>query len=125
MGQLSDESTPGLTAFSDTPPSSRWAGDIRALVLALAVTTVTCLASGALKSMAGEIAPIWLTNAVLLAQMMVARPRQRYWVFAGGVLGNLAANLYVGESLGVSVSYSLADIVEVLVAFLFAPRIST
>jgi integral membrane sensor domain MASE1 len=95
------------------------------LVLALAVTTVTCLASGTLKTMAGEIAPIWLTNAVLLAQMMVAGPRQRYWVLAGGVLGNLAANLFVGESLGVSVSYSSADILEVLVAFLFAPRIST
>ncbi|WP_233809529.1 bifunctional diguanylate cyclase/phosphodiesterase [Paraburkholderia sp. HP33-1] len=94
-------------------------------MLALAVTTVACLASGILKTMAGEIAPIWLTNAVLLAQMMVAPPRQRHWVFAGGVLGNLAANLLFGESLRVAFSYSSADILEVLVAFLFAPGIST
>jgi diguanylate cyclase (GGDEF)-like protein/PAS domain S-box-containing protein len=125
MGQSSEGLTPVLRAFVDELRSTRWAGDIWTLMLALAVTTVTCLASGALKSMAGEIAPIWLTNAVLLAQMMVARPRQRYWVLAGGVLGNLAANFYVGESLGVSFSYSFADIGEVLVAFLFAPRIST
>ncbi|MEX3840415.1 diguanylate cyclase domain-containing protein [Paraburkholderia sp. BR10879] len=89
------------------------------------VTTLTCLASGALKTMAGEIAPIWLTNAVLLSQLMVAPPRRRYSVFAGGVLGNLAANLFVGESFGVSASYSSADIVEVLIALAFAPRIST
>jgi hypothetical protein len=42
------------------------------------VTTLTCLASGALKTMAGEIAPIWLTNAVLLSQLMAASRRQRY-----------------------------------------------
>jgi integral membrane sensor domain MASE1 len=89
------------------------------------VTTLTCLASGALKTMAGEIAPIWLTNAVLLSQLMAASRRRRYWVFAGGVLGNLTANLYVGESLWVSASYSSADIVEVAIAFAFAPRVST
>jgi diguanylate cyclase (GGDEF)-like protein/PAS domain S-box-containing protein len=125
MGQSSEGPTQGSRAFADNLPSSRWTRDVEALVLALAVTTVTCLASGTLKTMAGEIAPIWLTNAVLLAQMLVAPPRQRYWVFAGGVLGNLAANLFVGESLGVSFSYSSADILEVLVAFVFTPRIST
>ena len=125
MGQSSEGPTPGLTASVDAPPPSGWIRDMWALILALAVTTVTCLASGTLKTMAGEVAPIWLTNAVLLAQMMVAPPRQRYWVLGGGVLGNLAANLWVGESLGVSVAYSSADILEVWVAFLFAPRIST
>ena len=125
MGQSSEGPAAGLRAFVNASPPSCWTRDICALVLALAVTTVTCLASGTLKTMAGEIAPIWLTNAVLLAQMMVAPPRQRYWVLAGGVLGNLAANLIVGESLGVSAAYSSADILEVLVAFVFAPRIST
>jgi diguanylate cyclase (GGDEF)-like protein/PAS domain S-box-containing protein len=56
---------------------------------------------------------------------MVARGRRRYWVLAGGVLGNLAANFYVGESAGVSFSYSSADILEVLVALVFAPRVSS
>ncbi|MCC8402516.1 diguanylate cyclase [Paraburkholderia sp. MMS20-SJTN17] len=125
MEQSSEGLTPGYGASVGQLPSFRWTRDAGALMLALAVTTVTCLASGTLKTMAGEIAPIWLTNAVLLAQMMVAPPRQRYWVFAGGVLGNLAANLIFGESIGVCLSYSSADILEVLVAFVFAPRIST
>jgi diguanylate cyclase (GGDEF)-like protein/PAS domain S-box-containing protein len=124
MGQVSEGPSPGLRTFVHAPLSSRWSRDIWALVLALAVTTITCLASGTLKTMAGEIAPIWLPNAVLLAQMVVAPPGQRYWVLAGGVLGNFAANLLVGDSLGVSVSYVSANILEVLIAFSFAPRVT-
>ena len=117
--------SPRLRAASLSSSIAAGLADVGHLLLALMVTTLTCLASGALKTMAGEIAPIWLTNAVLLAQLMAASPRRRHWVFAGGVLGNLAANLYVGESLGVSASYSSADIVEVLIAFAFAPRVSS
>lgn len=95
-----------------------------AVSLAFVVTLVTCVASGALKSMAGEIAAIWLANAVLLAQMMVVAPGQRYWVLAGGVAGNIAANLTDGN-LAVSLSYTSADIVEVLIAFSFAPRVTS
>jgi diguanylate cyclase (GGDEF)-like protein/PAS domain S-box-containing protein len=94
------------------------------MLLAFAVTTLTCVLSVALKSMAGEIAAIWLANAVLLAQMMVASRATRRWVLAGGIAGNVAANL-LGEGLAVSLSYTLADIVEVLIAFSFAPRITT
>lgn len=125
MGNPAGRLASDLQVFVEVSRLSRWAQDLWHLLLALIVTTVTCLASGALKTMAGEIAPIWLTNAVLLAQMMVVPRRQRYWVLAGGVLGNLAANLLVGESLGVSLSYSSADIIEVMVALAFAARIST
>ncbi|MFM0632438.1 hypothetical protein [Paraburkholderia xenovorans] len=41
------------------------------------------------------------------------------------MLGNLAANLFVGESLAASVADTFADILEVLVAFVLAPSIST
>jgi diguanylate cyclase (GGDEF)-like protein/PAS domain S-box-containing protein len=95
-----------------------------AVLLAFVLTLLTCVASGALKSMAGEIAAIWLANAVLLAQMMVAASRQRYWVLAGGIAGNLAANL-LNANWAVSLSYTLADIVEVLIAFSFAPRVTS
>jgi integral membrane sensor domain MASE1 len=54
------------------------AGEVWHLLLALMVTSLTCLASGARQTMAGEIAPIWLTNAVLLSQLMAASRRQRY-----------------------------------------------
>src|SRR5258707_10268507 len=84
--------------FVDMLRASPGIAAIWSLLLAFVVTMLTCMVSGALKTMGGEIAPIWLTNAVLLAQLMVAPPRRWYWVLAGGTLGNLAANL-LGESL--------------------------
>ncbi|MFL9922231.1 hypothetical protein PQR75_44600 [Paraburkholderia fungorum] len=105
--------------------SPGWANAVRAMVLALAVTTVTSLVSRTLKATAGEIAPIWLTNAAFLAQMMMAPHRERCWAFAGGVLGYLSASLLVGERLSVSVSYLCANLLEVLVALAFAPPVST
>ena len=124
MGKSPEGPTRELRAFIDTSRLRRWASNIWSLLLAVAVTLLTCMASGALQTMAGEIAPLWLTNAVLLAQLMVAPSRQRYWVLAGGVLGNIAANL-LGESLAVSLSYTAADILEVVIAFAFAPHVST
>ncbi|ADG14523.1 diguanylate cyclase with PAS/PAC sensor [Paraburkholderia atlantica] len=125
MGNPAARRSPSLRAVTQTSRLAKRLGDVWCLLLTVTATTLTCLASGALKTMAGEIAPIWFTNAVLLSQLMVVSRRRRYWVLAGGVLGNLAANLYVGESLGVSVSYSSADIVEVLIAFAFAPLVSS
>ncbi|MGF6837891.1 diguanylate cyclase (GGDEF)-like protein/PAS domain S-box-containing protein [Paraburkholderia youngii] len=125
MGNPAARRSPSLLAVAQTSRLAKRLGDVWHLLLTLTATTLTCLASGALKTMAGEIAPIWFTNAVLLSQLMVVSRRRRYWVLTGGLLGNLAANLYVGESLGVSVSYSSADIVEVLIAFAFAPLVSS
>jgi diguanylate cyclase (GGDEF)-like protein/PAS domain S-box-containing protein len=124
-----EKSTAGPTSElrerADSPRSSRYPGSWFVL-LAFAVTGLACLASGAFNSMADEIAPIWLPSAVLLAQLMVAPRRQRYRVFAAGMLGNLvAAKLLVGESLGVALSFTSANILQVGIALVFAPHTST
>jgi len=105
--------------------SSRGVAHLRSMLLALAVTTVAYLVCWSLKTMGDDIAPIWFANAVFLAQMVVAQPRQRYWVLAGGALGNLAARLIAGESLAALFSYSFSGILEVVIALRFVPRIST
>jgi diguanylate cyclase (GGDEF)-like protein/PAS domain S-box-containing protein len=125
MGKAAAGSSAPLKAFIGAPHSSRWARNLWSMLLALVLTTVAFLASRALRTMAGQISPIWLANAVLLAQMMVARPRQRYWVLAGGILGNLAANLLVGRSLGVALAFTSADILEVVIALVFASSVPT
>ena len=102
-----------------------WVQNLQSVLLALAATTVACLVCWSLKTVDNEIAPIWFTNSVLLAQMMVGRPRQRYWVLAGGALGNLAARLMAGESLAALFSYSSSGILEVVIALRFVPRVST
>ncbi|WNC94768.1 diguanylate cyclase [Paraburkholderia sp. FT54] len=114
-----------MSALIEAMLSPGWDNAVRAMVLALAVTTVTSLVSRALKVTAGEIGPIWLTNAALLAQMIVVPHRLRCWAFAGGMLGYLSASLLVGERLFVSVSYLCANLLEVLVALAFAPPVST
>jgi len=124
MGQPAEGPTGKSQAFPAPLPAQRTRSAIGAMLLAFGVTLLTCMLSGALKSMADQIAAIWLANAVLLAQMMVAPRSKRYWVLAGGIAGNVAANLF-SQDLEVSLSYTAADIVEVLVAFSFAPRIAT
>lgn len=101
-----------------------WGRNLQSLLLALAATTVACLICWSLKTADDEIAPIWFGNSVLLAQMVVARPLQRYWVLAGGALGNLAARLMAGESLVALFSYSSSGILEVLIALRFIPRVA-
>ncbi len=99
--------------------------NLRAMLLALAVTAGACWVCLSLKAMGSDLAPIWFTNAVLLAQMVVARPRQRYWVLAGGILGNFAARLIAGESGATLFTFTASGILEVLIALRFVPRIST
>ena len=100
MGQSSEQPAGESPEFPGVARQQRVSATLRATLLAFVVTMLTCLLSGALKSMAGEIAAIWLANALLLGQMMVAAPAQRYWVLAGGIAGNMAADL-LGESLAV------------------------
>jgi diguanylate cyclase (GGDEF)-like protein/PAS domain S-box-containing protein len=105
--------------------SGRWSNPLLSVLLAFAATTLACVVSLALKSMDQEISPIWLVDAVLLAQMMVARPHQRYGVFVGGVLGNFSTRLFVSHDLVGALCFSFADLVGVVIALRFAPRIST
>lgn len=96
-----------------------------ALLVALAVTALAFLASRGLRAMTGQVAPMWLSNAILLAQLIVAARGQRRWVFCGGALGDFTANLLIGRSLPVSLSFMSADMLQVAIAFVFAPRATT
>jgi diguanylate cyclase (GGDEF)-like protein/PAS domain S-box-containing protein len=102
-----------------------WARNLRLALPALVVTTLAYVASYELRTIDGEISPIWLANAALLAPLIVAKRRQRCVVLTGGALGNLVARLSVGHGLGVSLADSFANLLEVVIALEFAPRIST
>jgi hypothetical protein len=82
MGKPSEGPTEEPQAFPETGRPQRVMSTHWSVLLAFAVTMLTCMLSGALKSMADEVTAIWLANAVLLGQMMVSAPRQRYWVLA-------------------------------------------
>lgn len=123
MGKQGARPTEESQAFPETVRPRRVTSTQWSVLLAFAVTMLTCMLSGTLRSMSDQVTAIWLANAVLLGQMMVAAPRQRYWVLVGGIAGNIVANLF-GERPAVALSYTLADTLEVLIAFSFVPRIS-
>jgi diguanylate cyclase (GGDEF)-like protein/PAS domain S-box-containing protein len=102
-----------------------WARNLRLALPALVATTLAYVASYELRTIDGEISPIWLANAALLAPLIVARRRQRYAVLAGGALGNLVARLLVGHGLSVSLADSFANLLEVVIALKYAPCILT
>ena len=85
---------------------------------------VLCLASGTLKSMGGEIVPIWIVDGYLVAHLMVTPGKRKFTVLAGGTLGILGANFWVGESVYVASSFTFAGFLEICIATALAPRVT-
>ena len=81
-----------------------------ALYMGLASATIRLTSDG------NAIATIWPANAVLLA-LLITQRQPRWWtVLSAGFIGNLAANLITRGSVVGPVIYSIANIIEVVVA---------
>lgn len=117
-----DAADDAQSAAASSPPAL--GKRLGAFALAAVLVFLICLGSGAARAMSGEVLPIWVANGVLLAQALAAREPCRLHVLLGGALGFLGANLARGDSLYVSSSFMAADIVEVVIALLFAPRVA-
>jgi PAS domain S-box-containing protein len=63
----------------------------------------------------GRVAPLWPANAVLLVCLLRSAVRRWPGLLLAGLAGNLAADLMVGDSLGVASGLSLANTLEVAV----------
>lgn len=125
MAKPAANPTPMSRAFVDSAGSPRSSKNLSSMLLALVVTTVAFWVGRALWTEAGRVAPIWLTTPILLAQMMVTPPRQRLWVLTGAVLANIAARHFAGRDMGEVLAFTAANILEVLIALVFVPRILT
>ncbi|SIT45117.1 Diguanylate cyclase with PAS/PAC sensor [Paraburkholderia ribeironis] len=75
--------------------------------------------------MAGEIVAVWLADGYLLGHLLAVPGRKKAFVFAGGFVGKLIANLIGGESLYVSLSYTGSGMIEVCTAALLLPQIQS
>jgi len=109
--------------IDDATTGRSFMGVVRAAALAGIVAFVLCLASGKLKAMAGEIVPIWIVDGYVVAHVMVASRKKKFAVLAGGILGILGANFWVGEGLYVASSFTFAGLLEICVAVALAPRV--
>jgi diguanylate cyclase (GGDEF)-like protein/PAS domain S-box-containing protein len=95
-----------------------------AAALAGMLAFALCLASGKLKTMAGETVPIWIVDGYLVAHIMVASQNKKFAVLTGGMLGILGANFCVGEGLYVASSFTFAGLLEICAAVALAPKIN-
>jgi diguanylate cyclase (GGDEF)-like protein/PAS domain S-box-containing protein len=125
MRHVSGAAAPSTGAFVDPPRSPQRAAAVWSMVVAFVAAIVALLVGRTLWVASGHVAAIWLTSEVLLAQSMVVRPQERWWVLTGGALGNFSARFLVGNSLAVSFTLMSANIVEVAIVLLLVPGIST
>jgi diguanylate cyclase (GGDEF)-like protein/PAS domain S-box-containing protein len=93
------------------------------LVVATIASFCLVVVSGQLKTMAGEIVAVWIADGYLLGHLMAVPRRSKLFILAGGIIGNLAANLMGDENLYVSLSFTAAGMVEVCAAAWLLPRV--
>ncbi|OUL75673.1 sensor domain-containing diguanylate cyclase [Paraburkholderia hospita] len=81
--------------------------------------------SGQLKTMAGEIVAIWVTDGYLLGHTMVLARRHKPVFLFGASIGLLLANLMGDETLYVAFSFTFAGLVETGFATVILPGVKT
>ena len=59
-----------------------------------------------------QIAGFWLPNGLLIGVMLQRKRQEWRWLLVGGGAANLIANLWSGNSLGLSVGFAAANVVE-------------
>ncbi|WP_186818175.1 MASE1 domain-containing protein, partial [Skermanella aerolata] len=65
---------------------------------------------------ADRIAPIWITNAVLLTVLLRSPPHRWPLVLAVGCTANVAANIATGDSAVTSLGLSACNTLEIMAA---------
>jgi len=85
------------------------------LVVAALVAAVSWLGIAFTRE-AGRVATICPASALLIGLLLRASPQRWPTLLAAGLIGNFAANLLAGDSVGVGIVLSLCDVLEVCLA---------
>ncbi|MGF6937103.1 diguanylate cyclase (GGDEF)-like protein/PAS domain S-box-containing protein [Paraburkholderia sp. UCT70] len=99
--------------------------DARVGFVGLVAGFVLLVISGQLKTMAGELVAIWVTDGYLLGQMMLLRRRHKPIYLAGAAIGLMLANLMGDETFYVAFSFTAAGLVETCAAALMLPGVKS
>lgn len=116
--------TPGRTSRA-TALFERFAEHARIAAVVAVAAFLLVVVSGDLKTMAGGIVVVWLTNGYVLAQLMANSRSQRPAILFGAFVGGLAANLKGDDSLYVATAFTLSGLMEVCVVDWLVPRVRT
>ncbi len=92
-----------------------WLGPLFLVILA-ALGYFLSARVGYVYALPGGLVVVWPASGFMLACLLLAPPRQWPFLLAGGVLGNVAADVLAGLSLDVGIAGSLANLLEVWLA---------
>ena len=81
--------------------------------------------SASLARVEGRVAAVWLPNAVLLALLLRRRMRSDWILIMGGLVGNIVANRLVGDNMAHAIVLSLANAIEIAVAWMVFARFTS
>jgi diguanylate cyclase (GGDEF)-like protein/PAS domain S-box-containing protein len=102
------------TAYAPNEFSSR--PTLLWLCLLVALVGVTSFAGLILAADTGGVAPIWYTNGIL-AGLLLRSPTPHWpYILSAGFVGNVVADLVVGDSIVLGTNLTLCNILEVMVA---------
>lgn len=65
---------------------------------------------------AGNIAALWLANALAIGVMLKTDTRTWPFWIAAAIVGSIAGNLVMGDGFGLSVAFSVANLTEIIAA---------
>ena len=98
---------------SQSVPTGRAGSPILALLIGAAAFAVLAFLSLTFAREAGRVASIWPANGAILA-LVLLRPRgERWWLIGGGLIGNVAADVLMGDTGAVALGLALANAVEI------------
>jgi PAS domain S-box-containing protein len=92
------------------------------LMLVTALFAVSAWAGLALTRELGRVAPIWLSNALLLSALLLSTRDRWPWLIGATFIVNVAMNHSIGDSMAASLGLAIANTSETLIAALLLHR---
>lgn len=113
-------------AAPSVPSAAGWSKSVaQTAVLAAVLFFVSAVIAIWLSRRSGDIAMLWYANAAIVV-LLQGKPRKHWPVLLGAAaIGNLAANGLFGDSWLLSLSFSFANLVEILVGATLLHRYCT
>ncbi len=102
-----------LVTASKSVPTGRWGSPILALLIGAAAFGLLAFLSLTFAREAGRVASIWPANGAILALILLRPRKERWWLIGGGLIGNVVADMLMGDTGAVALGLALANAIEI------------
>ena len=98
-------------ASAEYSPPCPWKRETCVTLTALAYLVLACF-SLLFVVQPEQVAGFWLPNGMLIGVLVLRDRREWRWLLAGAGAANLSANLWIGNSFGLSLGFVVGNLVE-------------